>query len=203
MTRVKICGITNLEDALIAIEYGADALGFIFAPSPRQMKISVVRDIVAHLPPFISKVGVFVNSELSLVRETVSACSLSIVQLHGNEDAAYCSALFPNVIKVFTKSNIPSNQDIVRYMVTAYMIDQEKSSAGDDIEQRELWQLARNLKEHGPVILAGGLTPDNVAEAVEAARPYAVDVSSGIESAPGKKDVKKLREFIEAAKRSK
>ncbi len=203
MAKVKICGITNLDDALLAIEYGADALGFIFAPSPRQVTSSLVSDIVNKLPPFVTKVGVFVDSELSQVKEIISGCRLDFAQLHGKEDMNYCSNLFPKAIKVFTVSNIPTNQDLSGYGVSSFMLDKDKANPGDKKTQHELWQLARSIKEYGPVILAGGLTPDNVVQAIEAADPYAVDVSSGVEAEPGKKDHDKLRAFIKAAKHAK
>jgi len=203
MAKVKICGITNLDDALAAIECGADALGFVFAPSPRQVTTSVVRDIVDKLPPFVCKVGVFVNSELAQVQETMSLCNLGLAQLHGDEDADYCTALFPKAIKVFTADSLPSGQELTRYRVAAYMLDKDKRVAPSRIEQNRLWQLARGIRDYGPVILAGGLTPETVGQAIEVARPYAVDVSSGIEAEPGKKDNDKLRAFIAAAKFSK
>ena len=203
MVKVKICGITNLDDALAAIECGADALGFVFAPSPRQVTTEVVRDIVSKLPPFICKVGVFVNSELTLVQETMSLCNLGLAQLHGDEDADYCTALFPKAIKVFTADSLPSGQELTGYRVAAYMLDKNKRVAPSDVEQNRLWQLARRIRDYGPVILAGGLTPETVGQAIEVAHPYAVDVSSGIEAEPGKKDYDKLRAFIAAAKFSK
>ena len=202
MVQVKICGITNLDDAQAAIECGADALGFVFAPSPRQVTTEVVRDIVRKLPPLICKVGVFINSELAQVQETMSLCSLGLAQLHGDEDPDYCSALFPKAIKVFTAHSLPSGQELTRYRVAAYMLDKDKRAAPNGVEQNRLWQLARGVREYGPVILAGGLTPENVGHAIEVAHPYAVDVSSGIEAEPGKKDHDKLRAFIAAAKSS-
>ena len=203
MVKVKICGITNLDDARAAIECGADALGFVFAPGPRQVTTKVVRDIVSKLPPFICRVGVFVNSQLALVQETMSLCNLGLVQLHGDEDADYCTALFPKAIKVFTADSLPSGQELTRYRVAAYMLDKDKRVGASDIEQNRLWQLARGIRDYGPVILAGGLTPETVGQAIEVARPYAVDVSSGIEAEPGKKDNDKLRAFIATAKFSK
>ncbi len=203
MAKVKICGITNLDDALAAIEWGADALGFVFAPSPRQVTTEVVRNIVSKLPPFVCKVGVFVNGEIALVQETVSLCNLDLVQLHGDEDPDYCTALFPKVIKVFTIDSLPSGRELTRYRVAAYMLDKNKSVAARDTEQNRLWQLARGIRDYGPVILAGGLTPETVGQAIKVARPYAVDISSGVETEPGKKDHDKLRAFLTAAKLSK
>ena len=200
MVRVKICGITNLDDAQAAVEYGADALGFVFAPSPRQVTAEAVREMVEKLPPFICKVGVFVNSTKSLLTKTMSLCNLDLAQLHGDERPEYCAALFPKVVKVFKANNMPSRTKLVRYKVAAYMLDIDKGAASNESEQKKLWQLAHRLGDYGPVILAGGLTSENVGEAIKIARPYAVDVSSGVEAEPGKKDHSKLRAFLIAAK---
>jgi phosphoribosylanthranilate isomerase len=200
MVRVKICGITNLDDALAAVEYGADALGFVFAPSPRQVTNEKVRSIIKNLPPFVCKVGVFVNSNIEFVKETLAICNLDLVQLHGNEGTEYCTALFPRAIKVFTTDNLQSGTELTRYRVAAYMIDEDKGSEINATEQRKLWQLACKVGKHGSVILAGGLTPDNVREAIRIAQPYAVDVSSGVELKPGVKDHEKMRAFLKTAK---
>jgi phosphoribosylanthranilate isomerase len=200
MVKVKICGITNLEDALAAVDYGADALGFVFARSPRQVTAEIVKDIVEKLPPFVCKVGVFVNSELALVKETMSHCNLDLAQLHGDEGPEYCAALFPKVIKVFSSNSMPSQTEAIRYKVAAYMLDIGKGAVFNESEQKKLWQLAHRFGDYGPVILAGGLTPDNVGRAINIARPYAVDVSSGVESEPGRKDHDKMRAFLMAAK---
>jgi phosphoribosylanthranilate isomerase len=200
MVKVKICGITNLDDALAAVECGADALGFVFAPSPRQVTTEVAREIADRLPPFICRVGVFVNSDLKQVKDTMAYCHLDLAQLHGDEDIGYCAALFPRAIKVFTTKNLPSERELRQYRVAAYMLDVDKGAALKGSEQAELWQLAHRLGDYGPVILAGGLTPSNVGEAIKIARPYAVDVSSGVETKLGKKDHDKLRAFLMAAK---
>ena len=199
MVKVKVCGITNLDDALAAVAFGADALGYIFAPSPRRVIPAVVKDIVAELPPFVVNVGVFVNNELAEVQEIMSLCGLDRAQLHGNENPEYCAALFPRAIKVFTAATLPSLKDLTRYRVAAFMLDMDKGTTVKDKEQEQLWQLARETGEHGPVILAGGLTPENIGRAIEIARPYAVDVSSGVEAEPGRKDHAKLRAFLMAA----
>jgi len=200
MTKVKICGITNLDDALAAVACGADALGFIFAPSPRRVTTFVVDSIVSKLPPFVCKVGVFINSELAQVQDTMSICNLDLAQLHGDEDPDYCAALFPRAVRVFTADSLPPGNELSRYRVTAYMLDKAKGLPDNSTEQTELWRLARDIKKHGPVILAGGLTPETVVQAIEAARPYAVDVSSGVEAEPGRKDHDRLRAFIDAVK---
>ncbi len=198
MTKVKICGITNLEDALAAVEYGADAIGFVFAPSPRQIKPEKVREITAALPPFVSKVGVFVSSDPEYIRQTMSDCDLNLAQLHGDESPEDCAALFPRVIKSFTIKNLPPLRKLSGYRAAAYVIDKEKGSSDAAIES--IWQAALKARQHGRVILAGGLTPENVGRAIETARPYAVDVASGVETKPGKKDHARLRDFIAAAK---
>ena len=200
MVKVKVCGITNLPDAQVALDFGADALGFIFAPSPRRVTVSAVKNIASQLPPFICKVGVFVNSGLSTVQATMSDCNLDLAQLHGDEDAAYCEALFPKTVKVFNLRNVPHGKELSRYKVSAFMLDKDKKASTGDNEQSMLWELAREMSVHRPVILAGGLNPDNVRRAIEEARPYAVDVSSGVESEPGKKDHRKLSAFIAEAK---
>ncbi|MFC1994207.1 N-(5'-phosphoribosyl)anthranilate isomerase [Chloroflexota bacterium] len=199
MVKVKICGITNLEDALVAVEYGADALGFIFAPSPRQVDAEVVREIVAQLPPFVRTVGVFVDSELETIRDIMSTCSLDLAQLHGEETPQYCAALFPHVIKSFTTMSLPSTAEIGHYRAVAYLLDKDKGLVTEE-ETEHLWELAREIGDHGPVILAGGLTPGNVVRAIEVACPYAVDVSSGVEMKPGRKDYAKIKAFIKATK---
>ncbi|MDY6893786.1 MAG: phosphoribosylanthranilate isomerase [Chloroflexota bacterium] len=199
MARIKICGITNKEDALAAIECGADALGFIFAPSPRQVTASTVKSIVSKLPPFVSKVGVFVNNDLEEVQKTVVECNLDLVQLHGDESPEYCAALLPKVVKVFTPESFPPGEELTLYNVTAYMIDKDKGDSAVENFTSLLW-LARLVKSYGTVIVAGGLTPENVKQAIEIVDPYAVDVCSGIEAEPGKKDHEKLRSFIAAAK---
>jgi phosphoribosylanthranilate isomerase len=200
MVRVKICGITNLDDAMAAVEYGADALGFVFAPSPRQITPGKVKRIVAKFPPFVCKVGVFVNSDIEFVKKTMTACNLDFVQLHGDEGTEYCAALFPKAIKVFTVDSLSSMKDLNRYKVAAYMLDNNKSLEINATEQKNLWQLAHRVGERGPVILAGSLTAENVAQAIKMAQPYAVDVSSGVELKPGKKDHKKMRAFLRTVK---
>jgi phosphoribosylanthranilate isomerase len=194
MIKVKICGLTNLEDALAAVEYGADALGFVFAPSPRRVMPEVVGKIVAGLPPFVTRVGVFVNAELVEIRQTMSLCGLDLVQLHGKEGSDLCASLFPRVIKVFNPGNLPPLSELEKYQAAAVMLDKEK---GAGIEH---WSIARDMRRHVRLILAGGLTPENVAQAIRVTQPYAVDVSSGVEEKPGRKDHSKMKDFINAAK---
>jgi phosphoribosylanthranilate isomerase len=201
MTRVKICGITNVDDALTAVECGADAVGFVFAPSPRQMTIEEVKQIASKLPPFIATVGVFVDSELEEIWKAMSECAIDFAQLHGREGPGLCEALYPKVIKAFTSASLPATEGLARYRVSAVMLDKEKGTTSNGTELRRLWELASQIGRHTPIILAGGLTPENVGEAIEVGQPYAVDVSSGVESVLGKKDYRKMGDFIRNAKR--
>lgn len=200
MVKVKICGITNLEDALAALRWGADTLGFVFAPSPRQVTRQKVIDIVAGLPPFVCKVGVFVDSELEEVKETLRVCSLNLAQLHGSESPDFCQALFPRVIKSFRVKDESILNLIPGYKAGAYLLDSYDATLKGGTGQTFNWEIAERATQYGPVILSGGLTPANVYQAIIKVRPYAVDVSSGIEREPGKKDHDKLRAFLEAAK---
>ena len=198
MVKVKVCGITNLDDALAAIEYGADALGFIFAKSPRQVDPLDVQNIVSKLPPFVTKVGVFADAEISEINEIMSGAGLDLAQLHGNEGPEICAEFFPRVIKVFNPGTLPKMAGLNRYQVGALMLDKQK---GSNTPPEQLWPLAKDMTSHGLVILAGALTSDNVAEAISIAHPYAVDVASGVEREPGIKDHQKMRDFIRAVKR--
>jgi phosphoribosylanthranilate isomerase len=201
MVRVKICGITNLEDALAAVKWGADALGFVFAPSPRQVTVEQVANIVAGLPPFVCKVGVFVDSELQEIKETMRVCNLNLAQLHGSESPDFCEALFPQVIKSFRVESESILALLPRYKASAYLLDSYDATLKGGTGQSFDWGIAKKATYYGPIILSGGLTPANVRQAIAQVQPYAVDVSSGVESKPGKKDHDKLRAFLEAAKR--
>jgi len=200
--KVKVCGITNAADALAAIEHGADAIGFVFAPSPREIDAPTAEAIAFRLPPFVTKVGVFVNSPLEQVKDTMARCGLDLAQLHGDEGPDLCAALFPRVVKVFTAGTVPDSRDLTSYRVAAIMLDRDKGRECSLQEQEQLWQLARRMGDRGRIILAGGLTPDNVGRAIKMARPYAVDVCGGVEAGPGRKDHARLCAFIQAAKQA-
>lgn len=200
MPKVKVCGITNLEDALLAVEYGADALGFVFAQSPRKVSPEVAKNIILKLPPFIFKVGVFVNSSLDEVREIKSFCGLDLVQLHGDEEPGYCSSLAPGVVKAFRVKDESVLSILPQYRAKAYLLDAYDKSRRGGTGKVFNWDIARRAKDLGWIILSGGLTPDNVSEAILRAAPYAVDVSSGVESYPGKKDPLKLSSFLHRVK---
>ncbi len=199
MTKVKICGLTNLDDALAAAEMGADALGFVFATSTRKVTPQQVKEIADKLPPFITKVGVFSGREVSAqrIKEVLEYCGLHLAQLHGDIDPALCRDLFPRCIRALqVKDEKTIQEELPAYKATAYLLDGSPGGEGRAFN----WNIARAAKKYGLVILAGGLTSGNVGQAIEVVRPYAVDVSSGVESSPGKKDPHKMQLFIQTAK---
>ena len=242
--RVKICGITNVEDALAAVAAGADALGFMFyEPSPRKVSIEAAGNIIRELPPLVAKVGVFVNAAEEMVWRVAGECGLDTLQFHGEESPEFCgrfsapkkvsgtTALTPalsprrggtdagdlavslpaapvlrmstsiKVYKAFRIQNLESLQPLPSYQTDAWLLDSFASDNPGGTGKQFNWDLAIQAKKLGrPIILAGGLTPENVAEAIRKVRPYAVDVSSGVESMPGKKDRLKVVRFIMDAK---
>jgi phosphoribosylanthranilate isomerase len=201
MVRIKICGITNLEDALLAAALGADALGFIFyAKSPRKVPPEAARKIIAQLPPFVSAVGVFVDEEAAVVQQVAAQVRLDWVQLHGQESPEYCRSLGRRVIKAFRIQDQDSLRRLADYrgVAQALLLDTYKPGQVGGTGEVFDWHLAREAKKYGPIILAGGLTPDNVAQAIVTALPHAVDAASGTEAAPGRKDPEKLRAFFAA-----
>ena len=201
MVRVKICGITTVEDALQAVEAGADAIGLVFhEQSPRSVFPEQAQLIVRALPPFVQAVGLFVNADIDVVNATADLCRLDIVQLHGDESPEFCGLVERRVIKAFRVKDATSLDPMRNYRVAGYLLDAWSPKAYGGTGTTFNWEVAKIAERFGPVILAGGLTPQNVRNAVEAVSPYGVDVSSGVESAPGKKDPEKVREFIRRAK---
>lgn len=201
--RVKICGITCLEDAVHAVNCGADALGFVFyPPSPRFIDPVKAQKIIAALPPFISRVGLFVNAQPAAITEIVEQCCLDVVQLHGDEPPAACRISGVKVIKALRLRDAQCLEGLAHYPVAALLLDAWVSGSYGGTGQLARWDLAAQLAQQFPVILAGGLTPTNVAAAIEAVHPFAVDVSSGVENAPGCKDPQQVRSFIHHAKNS-
>lgn len=203
--KVKVCGITNGEDALAAVESGADALGFIFyEKSPRYVVPAIAGQIIAELPPLVVSVGVFVNEGLATVRSIMDTCHLGMAQLHGDENASYCHELSRPVIKALRLKNRESLLALAEYQgrgsVRGFVLDTFSELAYGGTGQVIDWTLAAEVAKSTPILLAGGLTADNVTEAIRVVRPYGVDVSSGVESAPGKKDRAKLRAFLEAVR---
>lgn len=192
MTRVKICGITYLEDAINAVELGVDALGFVFAPSPREISPEKAKEIIEKLPPWVSAVGIFVDEKPSKVMQIASQCKLDYVQLHGEETPEYCEQLDIKIIKTI-KTDI---KRIPEYKVSGILLDISKGTG-----KVYNWDLAIEAKKYAkPIILSGGLTPTNVREAIKKVKPYGVDVSTGVELSLGKKDYKKMKEFMEGVK---
>jgi phosphoribosylanthranilate isomerase len=205
MIKVKICGITNMEDARVAVEAGADALGFVlYGKSPRQVDPKTVRSIVAELPPFVLPIGVFVNEDPQVVRQVMEECGLALAQLHGDESASYCERLGRPVIKALRLKDRSGFLALAEFRgranVRGFVIDSFSTDAYGGTGHTGDWSLAEETARAAPILLAGGLTPANVAEAVRIVHPYGVDVSSGVEMHPGKKDPDKFRAFIEAAR---
>jgi phosphoribosylanthranilate isomerase len=206
--RVKICGITRPEDAAEAVAAGADALGFVFVPgTPRCVPVELAARIVAGLPPFVSCTGLFVDAPLERILEVVAAARLDTVQLHGAEAPALAAALKSRVrvIKAFRVRGPESLASLEAYLpaAEAFLLDAHVPGAHGGTGARFDWELAVEARRFGKaLILAGGLNPGNVAEAVKRVRPYALDVSSGVESSPGVKDPARLRAFVAAARSS-
>ncbi len=188
--KVKICGITNLEDASIAVELGANAIGFIFAPSPRQIAPQKVRKIIRAIPPFVKTVGIFVNEAPATIREVMQHCGLDLVQLHGDESPAFCDELMPYTIKSLRIMDESCLQTSRAYhgKVRALLLDTYSKEKVGGTGKTFDWNLAIKIKKMGiPIILSGGLGPSNIDLAIHTVRPYAVDVNSGVEKYPGKK----------------
>lgn len=200
--RIKICGITNTADALAAVEAGADALGFMFFEgSPRRMSLEQAAAIIRELPPFVAKVGVFVNPVVDQVRAAIAECGIDTLQFHGEEQPQFCHQFGLKVIKAFRVQDAASLAPAAEYPSAAWLLDSFVPGQHGGTGSVFNWDLAAEaVRRHPWVILAGGLTPDNVAQAVHRVQPFGLDVSSGVEAAPGKKDPKRIRAFIQAAR---
>ena len=204
-TKVKICGITNAEDAAAAVEAGADALGFVFyRKSPRYIEPALARQIIMTLPPLVVSVGVFVSEDQQVVRSIMDDCGLALAQLHGDESAIYCKELGRTVLKALRVKDRSTFLALAEFRgragVRGFILDAFSDQAYGGTGQVIDWQLAAEAAKVASILLAGGLTPDNVEKAIQTVRPYGVDVSSGVERSPGKKDHEKVRAFIRAAK---
>lgn len=205
MLKVKICGLTNAEDAAVAVEAGADAVGFVFhRKSPRCAETSAVKAIIRELPPFVLPIGVFVNEEPNVVRDVMDSCGLALAQLHGDETAAYCETLGRPVLKAIRLRDRGSFLALAEFQgragVRGFLVDAFSPDAYGGTGQLADWSLAAEAAAVARILLAGGLTPENVAQAVGQVRPYGVDVSSGVEARPGKKDHAKVRAFVQAVR---
>lgn len=201
MTRVKVCGITNSEDALCAVRLGASALGFVFyEKSPRFVAPEEAGEIIRKVPPFVTKIGVFVNAEADYLREARDIARFDIYQFHGDETPEFCSTFGEDYIKAIRVKDTDSLEAVNLYDTDAFLFDTYSPDAYGGTGENFSWDVLSGRKLGDKfVILSGGLNPDNVRDAIRAVGPYAVDVSSGVESSQGVKDHLKLEKFMEAA----
>ncbi|MBU3933195.1 MAG: phosphoribosylanthranilate isomerase [Candidatus Omnitrophica bacterium] len=201
MVKVKICGITNTGDAIWAANLGADYLGLVFArDSKRKVGLARAKEIADAVPPYIKKVGLFVDEEPGIVNKVLALCRLDVLQFHGQESPGYCNEFKgkAEIIKGFRMKDEESLNQISRYDVDFYLLDAFVEGETGGTGQTFNWDLALKVKEFGrPLFLAGGLNPGNVVQAVKKVQPYAVDVASGVESSPRKKNVESMKEFID------
>ena len=201
MTRIKICGITNLKDALLASELGADALGFIFYPeSKRYIAPEAASEIISSLPPYLTTVGVFVNESVDGINSVRDKTGISLVQLHGDEAPGFCTGLPFKAVKVIRVKGPSDIERVELYPQEAILFDKYSDAEYGGTGESFSWDLISGLKTNKKIILSGGLTPENVGEAVKQVSPYAVDVSTGVEDSPGKKNEDKMRKFIQAVR---
>jgi len=204
VTKVKICGITNLDDALIASDAGADMLGFNFyEKSPRYIQPETARQIVEQLPASVLKVGVFVNVEsTTMLKDMASGLGLELLQLHGDESPEYCAELSEyQVMKALAVSEDFQPEDVSRYKVDSILLDTSDRNLHGGTGRTFNWTIAQRVKGLVPkLFLAGGLSPENVVEAVTLVQPFAVDTCSAVESSPGRKDYQRMRQFVQAVR---
>jgi len=202
--RVKICGITSPEDARAAVVAGADALGFMFyEPSPRCVTPEQAAAIIAELPPHVTRVGVFVDADETTIRATAAMAGLNTLQLHGSESPEFCKRFELRTIKAFRVKDSESLGQLPDYETDAWLLDSYVKGIPGGTGERFNWDLAMEAKRLGrPILLAGGLTPNNATKAVAQVAPFGLDVSSSVEAAPGRKDPTKVASFIARAKGS-
>ena len=202
MTKIKICGIKTVDDALAAMDAGADLLGFNFYPkSPRYISVGQCRDVMSMMRKYghITYVGVFVNASVAEIRATMETAALSLAQLHGDETSEMFRALHGRAFKAFR--GVPDVLNgFARDDAPALLVDASVKGSYGGTGTTADWKSAAELAKHIPLLLAGGLTPENVADAVRQVRPWGVDVASGVESSPGKKDLAKMKAFIKAVR---
>lgn len=203
MVKAKVCGITNPEDARLAVGSGADAIGLVFAESPRKVSVEEAREIVAALPKGILKVGVFVNEEPEEVLSVAREVGLDYVQLHGDETPETVTFLREGGVKVMKALRVRDEGSLAaleRYGADLIMLDAWSEKARGGTGERFDWALAKSLRGRGNIVVSGGLNPENVREAISFFEPYGVDASSSLEDAPGKKNEERVRRFVSAAK---
>jgi phosphoribosylanthranilate isomerase len=203
--KIKICGITNQDDAETAVHEGADALGFVFySQSPRYVEPAVAKQIIRCLPPFVLPVGVFVNQDLDTVRRLFDDCGLALAQLHGDESPDFCESLKRPVLRALRLRDRSSFLALAEFKgrmgVRGFVVDAFSDRVYGGTGHTTNWSLAGEVAKAVPILLAGGLTPENVQEAIRQVQPYGVDVSSGVEQRPGRKDSAKIRAFIQAVR---
>jgi phosphoribosylanthranilate isomerase len=198
--KVKICGITSPADALAAAEAGADMIGLMFnEKSPRQVSLQTAAKIARAVPPFVLKVGVFVNAPQDMILRAIGECELNLLQFHGDEAPEFCARFGVMSMKAFRIRDVKSLKELPEYQTDAYLLDAYWPGARGGTGKKFDWDLAVEARKFGkPIFLAGGLTPENVASAVRKVQPFGVDVSSGVESSPGKKNAARVRAFIRA-----
>jgi len=204
-TRIKVCGITGIEDARLAVAAGADGLGFIFVDqSPRRVEPEMVREITGELPPLVNAVGVFRDEPLEVVEEIINYCRLTLVQLHGSESPDYCRNISCKVMKAFAIHDETGSDELADYkdVVSGFLLDTYHKDLAGGTGMVFDWNLIERLQPPGPVILAGGLNPENVGEAIRQVKPFAVDVNSGVEYQPGRKDADKLKIFVDEVRKA-
>lgn len=200
--KVKICGITSIGDAEEAVEAGANAIGLMFYPgSPRCITVEEAEKIERGLPPYVLRVGVFADPDPEDVFTALHRCGLNILQFHGHETPEFCQQFGVMTMKAFRIRDAGSLKEIPKYNTDAYLLDSYVPGKPGGTGEKFKWELAVEAAKFGkPIFLAGGLTPINVDEAVRIVKPFGVDVSSGVEISPGKKDPAKMRAFIAAVR---
>lgn len=203
MIKVKICGITNFEDALAATEAGADALGFNFyKKSSRYIDPGKAGEIIANLPPFVMPVAIFVNEREDKIRDIMFTTGIKVLQFHGDERPEFCGRFAARAIKAFQVKDKESLKHMVHYHVSALLLDSYNEGVRGGTGSTFDWHLAVVAKTFGRIILAGGLTPANVAEAVKLVHPYGVDVAGGVEKDKGIKDHGKMKKFVSEVRKA-
>ena len=200
--QIKICGITNIADAQVAEAAGADLIGLMFyEKSPRHVTIATASEISRSISPFLLKVGVFVNPVEEIVSRAIAECGLSLLQFHGDESPVFCAKFGVMSMKAFRVRDSKSIERLIDYNTDAWLLDAYSAGALGGTGEKFNWELAVEARKLGrPIFLAGGLTPENVGDAVRLVQPFGVDVSSGVESSPGRKDAVRVRLFVERAK---
>jgi len=205
MTKIKICGIRTVNDALAAMDAGADLIGFNFYPkSPRYISVGYCRDIMSVMRKYaqITYVGVFVNASAAQVRATMETCALSLAQLHGDENSEMVQSLDGRAFKAFRgAADVETDKRMITDSAPAFLIDAAIKGAYGGTGVTADWSIAAELAQHYPLLLAGGLTPENVTAAVQQVKPWGVDVASGVESSPGVKDTNKMKAFVHEVRR--